>query len=51
MRPQRQMEIFVEAINQCGLREVDYVGPKFTWIYQRRDGEQIRERLDRALAT
>ncbi|XP_023878479.1 uncharacterized protein LOC111990942 [Quercus suber] len=45
------MEIFVDAINHCGLREVDYVGPRFTWIYQRKDGEQIRERLDRAFAT
>lgn len=51
MRPRRQMEIFVEAINQCRLREVDFVGPRFTWIYQQKDGEQIRERLDRALAT
>ena len=51
MRAQRQMEIFVEAINQCSLREVDYVGPRFTWIYQCKDGEQIKERLDRALAT
>ena len=51
MRPRRQMEIFVEAINHCGLREVNYIGPRFTWIYQLKDGEQIRERLDRALAT
>ena len=35
--------------NSCGLIEVDFIGPKFTWIYQRRGGYQIRERLDRAL--
>ena len=28
-----------------------YVGPSFTWLYQRVDGFQIRERLDRALAS
>ncbi|XP_075645526.1 uncharacterized protein LOC142616592 [Castanea sativa] len=28
-----------------------YIGPKFTWLYQKTNGEQIRERLDRALAT
>ena len=27
-----------------------FVGPKFTWLYLREDGIQIRERLDRALA-
>lgn len=27
------------------------MGPKFTWLYQREDGVQIWERLDRALAT
>ena len=35
----------------CDLRDIGFVGPKFTWIYQRADGTQIRERLDRALAT
>ena len=40
------MDNFVEAINFCGLRDIGFVGPKFTWIYQRVDGIQIRERLD-----
>ena len=43
------MAHFNSIVNSCGLREVEYVGPKFTWIYQRSDGYQIRERLDRAL--
>ena len=50
-RPRQQMMNFVNTINCCGLRDIGYVGPKYTWWYVRRDGEQIRERLDRALVT
>ena len=50
-RPRQQLGNFVEAINWCRLKEVGFVGPRFTWLYQREDGIQIRERLDRALAT
>ncbi|KAL0009325.1 hypothetical protein SO802_010827 [Lithocarpus litseifolius] len=50
-RPNYQMARFNNTINFCGLREVGFVGPRFTWLYQKRDGTQIRERLDRALAT
>lgn len=42
---------FVETINWCGLCDIGFVGPRFTWIYVMRDGKQIRERLDRALAS
>ena len=45
------MQNFLDTINFCGFREVGYIGPKFTWIYQKAYGLQIRERLDRALAT
>lgn len=41
----------MDTINGCGLQDVGFVGPKFTWLYQREDGVQIWERLDRALAT
>lgn len=51
LRPNFQMARFNNDINFCGLREVGFVGPVFTWLYQRRDGTQICERLDRALAT
>jgi len=50
-RPRQQMESFVDTINWCGLRDIGFIGPKFTWLYKSRDGLQIRERLDRALAT
>lgn len=51
IRPAKQMEIFREAIDVCGLRDLGYVGSKFTWRYTKRDGTQIRERLDRALVS
>ena len=44
------MENFVDTINLCGLWDIGFVGPKYTWIYQNSDGTQIRERLDHALA-
>lgn len=50
-RPRQQVGNFVDTINWCRLKEVGVVGPRFTWLYQREDGIQIRERLDRALAT
>ena len=45
------MVIFRDAIDVCGLRDLGYVGSKFTWRYIKRDGTQIRERIDRALAS
>lgn len=45
------MANFNETINSCGLHDLGYNGPKFTWNYERADGVRIRERLDRALAT
>ena len=50
-RLRRQMKNFSETINWCGLTDLGYVGLSFTWLYQRADGFQIRERLDRALAS
>lgn len=42
---------FVNTINFCGFWDVGFIGPKFTWLYQRANGVQIHERLDRTLAT
>ena len=50
-RTRQQMKYFVDTINYCGLKEVRFTGPLFTWLYLKEDGSQIRERLDRALAT
>ena len=45
------MTCFNNAIDFCRLKELEFVGPLFTWIYQRGDDYQIRERLDCALMT
>ena len=45
------MEFFVDTINHCGFRDVGFIGPKFTWLYQRANGVQICERLDGTLAS
>ena len=44
------MDRFIEAINFCGFCDLGLIGPNFTWLYQKSDGGQIRERLDKALA-
>lgn len=46
-----QMARFKNTIGSCGLHEVLFNGPIFTWWYQTREGVQIRERLDRALVS
>ena len=37
-RPRQQLANFVETINLCGLQDIGFVGPSFTWIYETRDG-------------
>ena len=44
------MANFVDAVNWFGLRDIGFIGPKFTWLFERSDGFRIREWLDRALA-
>ena len=45
------MQNFIDTLNWCGLCDLGFTSPKFTWLYQKADGSQIRERLDRAIAT
>ena len=47
----QQMQNFVDTVKWCGLRDLGFFGPRFTWLYQQRDGFQIEERLDRGFAT
>ena len=49
--PKKQMEDFVSTIDYCGLCDLGFIRSKFTWLYQTTSGVQIRERLDRALAS
>ena len=45
------MKNFIETTNYYGLQDLGFIGPKFKWIYQRANGLQIREWLNRAMAT
>ena len=45
------MADFMSTIDHCGLCDLGFIGSKFTWLYQKTSGVQIRERLDSALAT
>ncbi|XVF53489.1 hypothetical protein PTKIN_Ptkin05aG0103300 [Pterospermum kingtungense] len=51
LRPQWQIRDFCETLDECGLNDLGYVGPWFTW--KRGDNMQtmLRERLDRVVAT
>ena len=44
-RPVQQMQRSVDTVNWCGLRDLGFIRSKFTWLYQQKDGFQIRERL------
>lgn len=44
------MEAFQNTLEGCGLSDLGYKGPKFTWTNCREDTEFIKERLDRAVA-
>jgi len=51
LRQRQQMKNFTETLNWCGLRDIGFMGPRFTWLYQTVDGGQIKEWLDRAVAS
>ncbi|KAF5464528.1 hypothetical protein F2P56_014601 [Juglans regia] len=48
-RPERQLRDFREVVDVCRLRDLGYLGPKFTWSNRRAGDKCIRERLDRCL--
>lgn len=50
-KPERQMDLFLMALNQCSLRELGFLGPRFTSYKLFADGRSIRSRLYRALAS
>jgi hypothetical protein len=39
------MQVFQDALMDCGLEDIDFLGDKYTW-----NSGIIRERLDRAVA-
>ena len=44
------MQLFREAIDECGFIDMGYKGSPFTWKKKFRIGDSIWERLDRSLA-
>ncbi|KAH0991987.1 hypothetical protein GBA52_003470 [Prunus armeniaca] len=49
VRNERQMKTFRQAIDSCGLKDLGYTGPKFTWW--RNGPDDIRVLLDCGLPT
>lgn len=49
--PQRLLNGFKQAIEDCSLAEIDLKGGKFTWEKSKGTADWIRERLDRAFAS
>jgi hypothetical protein len=45
-RPPSYMQVFREALDDCGLEDLGFSGDPFTWKHGR-----LRQRLDRAVAT
>ncbi|XP_075633358.1 uncharacterized protein LOC142605806 [Castanea sativa] len=50
-KPIRQMTNFCDAVNDCHLRDLGYVGHNFTWSHKFGNRGSIRERFNRALVS
>jgi hypothetical protein len=44
------MLMFKECLDDCGLSDLGYSGPKFTWTNKQESDSNVRVRLDRAVA-
>jgi exonuclease III len=49
-RSDRQMQLFLDVLDDCGFVDLGFTGPPFTWT-NNRVGDMTWERLDRAVAT
>lgn len=47
----RQAEKFIEMVDYCGLVDLGFIGPAYTWTNKRQIEHNIRERLDKVLAS
>ena len=50
-RPVTQMEAFRDVMDECGFKDLGFVGGKYTWCRSYEENNIILERLDRAMAT
>ncbi|GLT52768.1 hypothetical protein SLA2020_260880 [Shorea laevis] len=48
--PFYRIRAYTECMNSCGLIDLGFRGPRFTWVNMREHNQIIRERLDRAWA-
>lgn len=49
-KSESQIKAFREGCKDCGLRDLGYRGPRYTWWNNREEEVHIRCHLDRALA-
>jgi hypothetical protein len=49
-RDENQMELFRDCLNDCGLVDMGFSGPKFTWTNRQEGGGNVKVRLDIAVA-
>jgi hypothetical protein len=50
LRSEAQMELFRRCLDDCGLIDLGYSGPSFTWTNRQANDTLVRVRLDRAVA-
>nr|XP_023912507.1 uncharacterized protein LOC112024102 [Quercus suber] len=46
----RRVQLFKECLDACGMIDLGFHGPKYTWVNKRDFGHFIQERLDRGFA-
>ena len=46
----RRFQLFKDCLDTCGMVDLGFYGPQFTWVNKREEGHFIRERLDRGFA-
>lgn len=46
----RKVQLFKDSLDTCGMVDLRFYGPMFTWVNKRETGQYIQERLDRAFA-
>ena len=51
LRPYLQMQDFRDALDECGLMDLGFVGSRFTWFRRCANDVYVWERLDRGVAT
>ncbi|XP_075659168.1 uncharacterized protein LOC142629059 [Castanea sativa] len=46
----RRVQMFKDCLDSCGMVDLGFHGPRFTWVNKREVGHFIQERLDRGFA-